>query len=80
MTKKSLKTNAQTIKNISVPDGINSSTAKLIYVYIKSVASTTLEQLSSSLNMKKITVYPIISTLIKKGFITQSNNIYKVSN
>jgi DNA-binding MarR family transcriptional regulator len=80
MSKQTLQKNAQAIKDLSVPEEINSSTAKLIYVYIKSVSSATIEQLSSSLSMKRITLYPIVSTLQQKGFITKSNNLYQVSN
>lgn len=79
MSKQTLQNSVQSNENISIPDEINSSTAKLVYVYLKSVVCATLEQLCSSLSMKKITIYPIISTLTKKGYITKSDNKYSVT-
>lgn len=80
MTKQSLQENVQNLRELSIPEEINSSNAKLIYVYMKSVTTATLEQICSALSMKKITLYPIISTLKNKGFITKSNNVYKIAN
>lgn len=66
------------IEQLKVPSEINSNTAKLVYVYLKSVKESTLEQLCESLSLKKITVLPILSILDKNNFIEKSNQTYVV--
>jgi len=77
MSKNTLKYSAQSVRDLSIPEGINSPNAKLIYVYLKSVKSATIDQLCSSLGLKKLTAFPIISSLRKSGFIEKLDDIYK---
>ncbi len=79
MSKQTINKHAQSIKELSVPEEINSSTAKLVYVYLKSVTSATLEQICESLSLKQITLLPILKKLITHGFVKKSNQKYSVA-
>jgi len=78
MSRKKLNSHAQSIKDLSVPDEINSSTAKLVYVYLKSVMSATLEEICKSLSLKQLTLLPILDSLRKNGLIKKSNQVYTI--
>ena len=67
-------------EQLNIPDEINSSTAKLVYMYLKSVTSATVDEMSSALKIKQITILPILSCLQSNKFIMKSNNEYKIIN
>ncbi len=79
MSKQKINKHAQSIKDLKVPEEINSSTAKLVYVYLKSVTSATLEQICDSLCLKQITLLPILQKLRKNGFVTKSKQKYSAA-
>lgn len=79
MSKQTLNERAKSIKELHVPDEINSSTAKLVYVYLKSVTSATIEQICESLSLKQLTLLPILKTLRTNGFVKKSNQEYTIT-
>ncbi len=79
MSKQTLNERAQSIKEFTVPDEINSSTSKLVYVYLKSVSYATLEQICESLSIKKLTLLPILNRLRKDGLVIKANQEYTVA-
>lgn len=68
----------ESIKELNVPSEINSNTAKLVYVYLKTVKQATVKQLCNSLSLKQITLLPILSLLEENNFINKSKNSYTI--
>lgn len=51
-----------------LPTEIESPRAKLVYLYLSVAGETSVDDLQSSLDMKKITLFGIVDTLTKRGF------------
>lgn len=61
-----------------LPDSLSSPRAKLVYYHIVNEGKATLESICDTLNLKKITTYPILSTLVEKGLLQKSKNHYTI--
>ena len=60
----------------TVPGELNSPRAKLVYLYLSTHEGATIEELGERLGMKKITLYSILKTLRKQGFVEQETDRY----
>jgi predicted transcriptional regulator len=63
-----------------VPPSLDSSTSKLVYVYLSSSESATIDELHAALNVEKLTLYPVLNTLIAADLVTQSEGRYSCQN
>lgn len=73
-----LNANADTARNTlsRLPDSITSPNAKLVYLYLVQQTRATLDEICTHLNLKKLTTYPILSTLVDKGYLTKNGDEY----
>lgn len=62
-----------------IPPSINTPGAKLVYLYINTATATTIEDLQTGLDMKKITLFSILDTLKSADLITKTENQYQVA-
>jgi hypothetical protein len=60
----------------TVPAGITSPRAKLVYLYVDVVGDCTVEDLQGCLDMRKIELFSVIDSLVSDGFITASDGSY----
>ncbi|MFC6904214.1 MarR family transcriptional regulator [Halalkalicoccus tibetensis] len=56
-------------KHGSLPEELSSSTAKLVYLYLRTAGDATPDQLQSALGVKKLTLFPVLHRLETEGFI-----------
>ena len=64
----------------SVPSELTSPRAKLVYLFLSANGETTLSELQSALNMQKLSLYSILSTLRERELIDQQAERYTVDN
>ena len=64
----------------SVPSELTSPRAKLVYLFLSANGETTLSELQSALNMQKLSLYSILSTLRERELINQQAERYIVDN
>lgn len=63
-------------ENVSVPAELSSDGTKLVYLYLHVTGASTLSELNQSLEMKTISLLPILDTLVKKGLVSREDNAY----
>jgi len=69
----------QTVPTIEVPGELESPSAKLVYLYLTTHDGASISDLQNGLEMKKIALYSILSTLSKRGFVQQDAEHYHVA-
>jgi predicted transcriptional regulator len=62
----------------TVPDGLDSTGSKLVYLYLDASNGGDISALRESLGMKTISVYPILQTLVSKGLVERDGEQYHV--
>ncbi|MFB6252531.1 MAG: TrmB family transcriptional regulator [Halobellus sp.] len=62
----------------SMPTELESPRAKLVYLFLSTHGEATISELESSLNMKKISLYSILSTLCERELIDQDAERYEL--
>jgi Sugar-specific transcriptional regulator TrmB. len=60
----------------TVPSELESPRAKLVYLFLSTHGEATVSELQSCLDMKKISLYSILSTLCERGLIDQDAESY----
>lgn len=61
---------------VSVPTALCSDGTKLVYLYVHVTGGSTIEELKQSLEMKTISLLPVLKTLERHGFVTREDNRY----
>lgn len=61
---------------VSVPATLCSDGTKLVYMYVHVTGGSTIEELKQSLEMKTISLFPVLKTLERRGFVTREDNHY----
>ncbi len=62
--------------SVSVPSDLSSDGTKLVYLYLQVSGESTLEELNQSLEMKTISLLPILNTLQSKELVDRQDNYY----
>ncbi len=60
----------------AVPAELTSAQSKLVYLYLDCGGSATVDDIADSLGLKKITLYPILDSLVSRGFVATEGNRY----
>lgn len=63
----------------SVPSDLDSPQAKLVYLYLATTDGSTVDDISQSLAMKKISVLSLLSTLRSADHVTERDQRYVVT-
>ncbi|KTG27438.1 helix-turn-helix domain-containing protein [Haloferax profundi] len=69
----------QTVPTIELPGELESPSAKLVYLYLTTHDGASITELQDGLEMKKISLYSILSTLCKRGLVRQESERYHVA-
>lgn len=64
----------------TLPTELASPRAKLIYLYLRTEREATINDLHKALDMAKISLYPILRTLVRRGFVAQEGDRYHFLN
>jgi hypothetical protein len=62
----------------AVPDELESTGSKLVYLYLDATNGCDISALRESLGMKTIAIYPILQTLAGKGLVERDGDRYHV--
>lgn len=60
-----------------LPTQLNSSGAKLVYLYLNRVGGATVEELQTTLDLPKLTLYSLLRTLTNHGLVDQTGSTYE---
>jgi len=52
-----------------VPDELNASDSKLVYLFVTASDGATVDDLQAGLDIKKISLFPVLDTLSERGFV-----------
>jgi len=63
-------------ESVSVPPELTSDGTKLVYLYLQVSGESTLDELNQSLEMKSISLLPILNTLVTKDLVDREGNYY----
>ncbi len=63
-------------QSVSVPSDLSSDGTKLVYLYLQVSGESTLDELNRSLEMKTISLLPILNTLQSKELVDRQDNYY----
>lgn len=70
---------ATTVDPVAVPDSIDSPQAKLVYLYLRTTAGATVEELDDSLDLKRLALFPVLDTLESRDLIDRDGERYVAS-
>ena len=59
-----------------VPSDLDSSEAKLVYLYLQAADGATVDDLNETLAMKKMAVLSVLNSLSSNGFVERVGNRY----
>jgi len=62
--------------SVSVPSELTSDGTKLVYLYLQVSGESTLDELNQSLEMKTISLLPILDTLVGLDLVAREGNTY----
>ncbi|MGM0591096.1 MAG: helix-turn-helix domain-containing protein [Halobacteriota archaeon] len=68
----------QAATRTTVPSGLRSPNAKLVYLYLSTHGGATISELQAGLEMKKLSLYSILATLRDRGYVRQEAEQYVV--
>jgi DNA-binding MarR family transcriptional regulator len=60
----------------TVPDGIESPRAKLVYVYLNVTDGATTDELCENLSITRLTLYPILESLKDREYVEREAERY----
>jgi len=63
-------------ESVSVPSDLSSDGTKLVYLYLQVSGESTLEELNRSLEIKTISLLPILNTLQSKELVDRHDEYY----
>jgi predicted transcriptional regulator len=61
----------------TIPADIDSPSSKLVYLYLRTRGECTVDELQSSLGMRKISLYPLLEGLATKGLVDRDGETYR---
>ena len=59
-----------------VPDDLTAADSKLVYLFVAVSDGATVDELQSSLGLKKISLFPVLDTLSERGLIARDDDEY----
>ena len=71
------ETDAET--TIDIPTELDSPASKLVYLYLETAGASTVNDLQASLDMGKISLYPLLKSLSKRGLVDRDGERYSLA-
>lgn len=59
-----------------LPSNLDSTTSKLVYLYLEIATEATIDEIQNALGVKKITLYSLLRTLMSAGLVRRSGTTY----
>jgi DNA-binding MarR family transcriptional regulator len=67
---------SRTAGRFDLPDDLTAADSKLVYLFVSVSDGATVEDLQSSLDIKKISLFPVLDTLSERGLIERVDDEY----
>jgi DNA-binding MarR family transcriptional regulator len=67
---------APTERSLAVPDAVDSPQAKLVYLYLSVSPGATVDELHASLDLRRISLLPVLDTLVERGLVDRDGERY----
>ncbi|MFB6256458.1 MAG: MarR family transcriptional regulator [Haloplanus sp.] len=61
---------------IDVPEGLTAAESKLVYVFLAASGGATIDELTDALDISKISLFPVLRTLIERDAVTRDGSAY----
>jgi len=75
-TQNTARTAVPTLDSFDVPDDITATDSKLVYLFVTVSDGVTVDDLQSTLDMRKISLFPVLDTLTDRGLIDRVDDEY----
>lgn len=62
--------------DLTIPQEIDSTGSKLVYLYLNAAEEATIEELQRSLQMKQLALFPYLETLTGEGLVERDGQRY----
>jgi len=69
----------QATRTHTIPTSLQSPRAKLVYLFLSTNGTSTINELQDGLNMKKISLYSILKTLQKQDIVLKDGDSYTLA-
>lgn len=63
----------------SIPDGIESPRAKLVYLYLSATGRGTVDELADDLGMPKMALFSMLGTLTGRDLVERDGETYRLA-
>ncbi|MFC4357862.1 MarR family transcriptional regulator [Halobium salinum] len=60
----------------TLPGGVSSAEAKLVYLYVRQRGACSAEELAESLRLTKLSLFPHLRTLLDRGLLRREDDRY----
>ncbi|AZH23878.1 TrmB family transcriptional regulator [Haloplanus aerogenes] len=61
---------------IDVPDDLTSAESKLVYLFLTATDGASIDELHDALDIRKISLFPVLRTLTERDVIAREGAIY----
>ena len=75
-TQNATQTTVPTPDGFDVPDDLTATDSKLVYLFVAVSDGVTVDDLQSTLDMRKIGLFPVLDTLTERGLIDRVDGEY----
>ncbi|MFD1634521.1 TrmB family transcriptional regulator [Haloplanus ruber] len=75
-TQNTARTAVPTLDSFDVPDDLTATDSKLVYLFVTVSDGVTVDDLQSTLDMRKISLFPVLDTLTDRGLIDRVDDEY----
>jgi len=72
-------TQFDTTDAIDVPNDLTSAESKLVYLFLTTSEGATMEELHDALDIRKISLFPVLRTLTERNVVTREGSTYVTS-
>jgi predicted transcriptional regulator len=69
-------TKFDTTDAIDVPTDLTSTESKLVYLFLTASDGATMEELHDALDIRKISLFPVLRTLTERNVVTREGSTY----
>lgn len=66
-------TPTSTTSTRAIPESVDSTRAKLVYVHLERERETTVDALADALDVRKLGLFPVLSTLEERGHVERDD-------
>lgn len=64
-------------RGVTIPDGVHSPRAKLVYLYLSSAGRATVDEIADHLGMQKMALFSVLGTLDDDGLVECDGDRYR---